>query len=66
VSSGLTTLWITHDSRSGFDVVARPMSTSYDRVVMAIGHYEAAVDLPEGTATLTVEADGAWTITPWP
>jgi hypothetical protein len=63
-SSGLTTLWITHDGRSGFDVVAHPMSTSYARIVMAIGHYEAAVDLPDGTVILTVEADGAWTIGP--
>jgi len=66
VSSGQTSLWITHDGRSSFYIKAHPLDTSYDLIVLAHGHYEAAVDLPDGTATLTVEADGAWTITPWP
>jgi hypothetical protein len=63
-SSGLTTLWITHDGRSSFYVTAHPMSTRYHRIVLAHGRYEAAVDLPDGTVILTVEADGAWTIGP--
>jgi hypothetical protein len=63
-SSGQTALWITHDGKASFYVTAHPMDTSYHRVVLAHGHYEAAVDLPDGTVILTVEADGAWTITP--
>lgn len=61
-SSGLTTVHLTHGGQANFIVDAYNDSGS-NNLVNEIGHYDGEVQLPDGTVLITVQADGAWTLT---
>lgn len=63
-SAGLVTLQLTHSGRSNFAVQSYSLDGDSDLLVNEIGKFKGEVLLPDQTALLTVEADGAWTGTP--
>jgi hypothetical protein len=62
-SSGLAPVTITHRGSSNFAVTAYTADGG-DLLVNEIGNYSGEVPMPDGTLLLSVEADGAWTVTP--
>jgi hypothetical protein len=63
-SAGLVTLQLTHSGRSNFAVQSYSLDGDSDLLANEIGKFKGEVLLPDQTALLTVEADGAWTGTP--
>ncbi len=61
-ASGLTTITITHDGVSNFVVTSYDSSGS-NLLVNEIGHYSGQTTLPDASFLVSVNADGAWTIT---
>jgi hypothetical protein len=62
-SAGLVTLNITHNGSSNFAVTGYSANGA-DLMVNEIGKYTGQVPLADGSFLLTVQADGAWTVTP--
>jgi hypothetical protein len=63
-AEGIATVRITHKGEANFVVLAYSTETGRELLVNEIGRYSGESLLPAGTVLLSVEADGAWTISP--
>ena len=61
-ASGLTTITATHMGTANFVITSYDSSGS-NLLVNEIGHYSGQTTLPDGSFLLSINADGAWTIT---